>query len=45
MTFEDTQLMLKDYTLKSDIQYLLSNKVTLDEVKQLLEGNIQVNEA
>ncbi len=37
-SFDDVSLMLRDYLLKTDAQYLLSSKVTIDEVRQLLDG-------
>ncbi|CAD8114060.1 unnamed protein product [Paramecium primaurelia] len=37
ITYEDSQVLLKDYVLKADMQYLLSNKIDVDEMKQLLE--------
>ncbi len=41
---EDLLSLLKDYVLRSDFQYLLSNKASIDEVKTLLEGRVSTQE-
>lgn len=42
LTFDDCQLLLKDYVLKSDFQYIVSSKATIEEVQVLLEGKTSI---
>lgn len=41
---EDILSILKDYVLRSDFQYLLSSKASIDEVKTLLENRVSTQE-
>jgi hypothetical protein len=40
ISVDDFQTMLKDYVLRSDFQFILSNKAGIDEVKTLLESRV-----
>ena len=44
LSFDDCQTILKDYVLKSDFQYLISNKASIDEVKTLLDSKASLLE-
>lgn len=44
ISFDDIQTILKEYTLKADVQYLLSNKINIDEVKNIMENRVGTNE-
>jgi hypothetical protein len=37
LSFDDTQILLKDFCLKSDVHYLLSQKVGIDEMNENLD--------
>jgi hypothetical protein len=36
--------MLKDYVIKSDLQYIMSTKVSIEEVRGLLDSKANYNE-
>ena len=44
LSFDDCQTILKDYVIKSDFQYLLANKASIDEVKSLLDSKASLQE-
>jgi DNA-binding IscR family transcriptional regulator len=45
LSFDDCQSILKDnYISKSDFQYLMSNKASIDEVRNLMDSKISASE-
>ena len=38
ISFDDLQLVMKDFVQKSDMQYFLSSKVSLEEMRSMLEN-------
>ena len=44
LSFEDSQNILKDFVLKTDVQYILNEKVGIEEVKQLLDIKLDIND-
>jgi hypothetical protein len=44
MSFDDVQIMLKDFSLKSDVHYLMSQKVSMDELRMVVDEKVGVRE-
>lgn len=44
ISFEDAQALLRDYTTKTDLQYQLSHKISVEEIKGLLETKVSTHE-
>lgn len=44
LTYDECQSMLRDYVLKSDFQYSMSTKASVEEVKSFLESRVSTHE-
>lgn len=44
ISLDDCQTILRDYVLRSDFQYIVSNKASLDDIKRIIESQVSGSE-